>query len=356
LRTPLYPDKRIFIYPSLIKVLFLSVSMAFMGWLVIGCKPVNSVAEAIVYTSVDQPFAEPVLAQFEKESGIRVRAVYDVEAAKTTGLVNRLLEEKNQPQADVFWNSEIIQTIRLKEAGALQPYQSPEAANIPSAYIDPQGYWTGNAARARVLIINTDRVHDPTAIDSLQDLLSPAIPAQEIGIANPLFGTTATHAAALYETLGSSEGRAFFEDLSKNGVRVVDGNSVVRDLVASGQLSFGLTDTDDACGAYQRGAPVLITLPDQDREGTFVIPSTVAIVAGAPHLKESKQLVDFLLSAKVEQMLLDAGYSHINLHDGLRRNAACQLPEDIHALAVDYNQVYQHFDTIQREMRELFLY
>ncbi len=65
------------------------------------------VKEVVVYTSVDQIFSEPILTDFERETGIRVRAVYDVEASKTTGLVNRLLAEKDRPKADVFWNSEM---------------------------------------------------------------------------------------------------------------------------------------------------------------------------------------------------------------------------------------------------------
>ena len=72
----------------------------------ISCNP-NKAEQVVVYTSLDQIFSEPVLREFEKETGIKVRAVYDVEATKTTGLVNRLIAEKNNPQADVFWNSEV---------------------------------------------------------------------------------------------------------------------------------------------------------------------------------------------------------------------------------------------------------
>ncbi|MDI7277711.1 MAG: iron ABC transporter substrate-binding protein, partial [Anaerolineae bacterium] len=65
----------------------------------------------VVYTSRDQLYAEPILKGFERDTGIRVRAVYDTGATKTVGLTNRLLAEKDHPQADVFWNSEVARTI-----------------------------------------------------------------------------------------------------------------------------------------------------------------------------------------------------------------------------------------------------
>ena len=111
--------------------------------------------EVVIYTSVDQIFSEPILDKFEEETGIAVKAVYDVEAAKTTGLVNRLIAEKDNPLCDVWWNGEIAQTILLKEEGLLTPYFSPEAKGIPDAYIDPEEYWTGFGGRARVCLVNT---------------------------------------------------------------------------------------------------------------------------------------------------------------------------------------------------------
>src|SRR5438128_2242010 len=50
-----------------------------------------TINEVVVYTSQDQVYAEPILKKFERQAGIRVRAVYDSEAIKTVGLVNRLL-------------------------------------------------------------------------------------------------------------------------------------------------------------------------------------------------------------------------------------------------------------------------
>jgi iron(III) transport system substrate-binding protein len=59
----------------------------------------NEVQSVVVYVSHDEVFSEPILKDFERETGIRVRAVYDTEETKSTGAMNRLIVEKNNPQA-----------------------------------------------------------------------------------------------------------------------------------------------------------------------------------------------------------------------------------------------------------------
>ena len=146
--------------------------------------------------------------------------------------------------------------------------------------------------------------------------LIPRWPAERVGIAYPLFGTTATHAAALYALWGEEKGRAFFKRLQQRGLLVVDGNSVVRDMVADGRLMWGLTDTDDAIGAVKKGQPVKIILPDQGQDdmGTLVIPYTVALVAGGPHPQKGKKLIDFLIGKEAETMLANSGFCQIRTY------------------------------------------
>jgi iron(III) transport system substrate-binding protein len=284
-----------------------------------------------------------------------VQAVYDVEAAKTTGLVNRLIAENESPRADVWWNGEIIQTLVLKEAGVLAPYRSPELDGIPATFRDSDGFWGAVAGRARVLIVNTDLVADPNSIDSIYNLVDSNQDGNLVGIAYPLFGTTATHAASLYAYLGSDQAQDYFESLVAHDVNIVDGNSVVRDLVANGTLAFGLTDTDDACGALMRGDPVAINFPDQNGMGTLVIPGTVAQIADAPHLEEAQLLIDYLLSVQVEQMLVDAGFSHIPIHPEIVPPESCISIKDIKAMDVDFSEVYGFMEVIQNELREIFI-
>ena len=107
--------------------------------------------EVVVYCSADQGFAEPILAEFEKATGIKVRARYDVEAAKTVGLVNRIRAEAGGAGADVFWSSEVFYTIQLANEGLLAPYDSAATKTWPETFTDPERRWRGLAVRARVI-------------------------------------------------------------------------------------------------------------------------------------------------------------------------------------------------------------
>src|SRR5436189_2906538 len=81
----------------------------------------------VVYVSEDQVFSEPILKDFERETGITVKPVFDTEEAKSTGVMNRLLAEKNNPQADVYWANEPIRAEVLKQENVAALYQSPSA-------------------------------------------------------------------------------------------------------------------------------------------------------------------------------------------------------------------------------------
>ena len=108
----------------------------------------------VVYVSHDQVFSEPIVKDFERDTGVKVRAIYDTEETKSTGAMNCLIAEKNNPQADVYWANEPVRAEVLRQQGIAAPYVSPNAHGIPSNFKDPNGYWTGFAARARVLIVD----------------------------------------------------------------------------------------------------------------------------------------------------------------------------------------------------------
>src|SRR5215203_2926880 len=118
----------------------------------------------VVYVSHDEIFSEPILKDFERDTGIRVKAVYDTEETKSAGVMNRLIAEKPRPQADVYWANEPIRAEVLRQQGVSTAYRSPGAEGIPSQFMDPNGHWTGFSARARVLIVRQGLADQPVSI------------------------------------------------------------------------------------------------------------------------------------------------------------------------------------------------
>jgi iron(III) transport system substrate-binding protein len=328
-----------------------SVRCAFIilvGFALLSCgKGGGDTREVVVYSSVDQVFAEPVLRQFEAQSKVRVRAVFDTEETKSTGVLNRIIAEAKQPQADVFWSGDPMRPYQLIRRGMVEPYVAKSAIGLP---VHAKGSeWTGIAARARVLLVNTQRVPDNSPT-SIRDLADPRWKDQAT-IANPLFGTTTMHVAALFALWGDTEAKRFLDSVKANGVRVAASNGEVKRLVSAGEVAWGLTDTDDANDALTSGAPVRIVFPDQDQLGALVMPTSVVIIRGARHTQAARDVVDYLASAETEKYLAEHG-AHLPLQPGVEPPWSLSPPANLRAMSVDYGELAITIERIQPWLRE----
>src|ERR1043166_725227 len=119
----------------------------------LGCRN-DPPTRVVVSCAHDREFADDILKDFEKQSGLKVNVIYDTEANKSVGLYDRLIREAAQPRCDVHWNNEILATIRLQQKGILEPYAGPASEPFPAAFKAADHTWTAFAARARVLIVN----------------------------------------------------------------------------------------------------------------------------------------------------------------------------------------------------------
>jgi iron(III) transport system substrate-binding protein len=331
--------------------LYKSGAVTFVAALVaLACRDGRHSNEVVAYTSVDQVFSDPIFRHCQERTGLSVRGVFDTEETKSTGVLNRLLAESSRPQADVFWSGDPVRPFVLIERGSVQPYTSPEASALPQALRASDGSWTGFAARARVLLVNNALVPESDTPRSIRDL-ADARWRGKAAIANPLFGTTTMHVAALFSAWGEERGKAFLNELKANDVRIASSNGEVKRWVASGEVAFGLTDTDDANEAIQAGAPVRAIYPDRDTMGTLVMPTAAVLIKGGPQPENGKRLIDCLLSADVERRMAEAA-AHMPLRAGVATPTNVQRLSDIKAMPVDYRAVAQTMERIQPWLRE----
>jgi len=246
----------------------------------------SAAGEVVVYASQDQVYAEPILRAFEKETGIKVRAVFDSEAVKTVGLANRLLAERAHPQCDVFWNNE---ELRTRQLAARDVFRETNA-------------WAAVGYRSRRLVINTNQLTLAAAPHSLLELTNPAWRGR-VALSYPLFGTTATHFLTLRQHWGEAGWEAWCRALAANQPFLVDGNSVVVKFVARGDAVVGLTDSDDIAAEQREGAPVH-ALPLGTE--SLLIPNTIGVIRNAPHPEAAQRLAEFLQRTEILLQLIDA--------------------------------------------------
>ena len=292
------------------RFLLLSVGVALLC-LLSGCHSRSKGAAAnrvVVYCSVDEVYARPILKRIEKQTGLRIDAIFDTEAAKTAGLSVRIQQEKDRPQADVFWSSALLQTLLLERKGLLQPYLSATTRDVPFPFKTTGGSWTGMAARARVLVYHTGLPNPPRTLD---DLKQPRFRGR-IGISNPQFGSASDWVSALALRRGTKQTLQLFQDLKANGLQVLPGNSVVADKVSRGELLAGFCDTDDYLAEKTRNGGIALSEPPpptispakgEKVSQVVIIPISVAMIHGAPHSEAAQKLMDALLSRQTEAEL-----------------------------------------------------
>ena len=300
-----------------------------------GCLPVSEERTVVVCTSVDAVFAQPIGERFQEETGVQVRLVPDTEETKSTGLLNRLIAEKQRPQADVFWSGDPLRAAILKLEAVSAPYRSPTARDLPLEFSDSAGHWTAFSARTRVLIYNKNLVPEEQAPRSVMDLVDPRFTGQAC-MANPLFGTTSMHAAALFSVLGEEKAKEFFERFIENKGRILSSNGEVRRRVANGEFALGITDTDDANVAKLEGKPVGTVFPDQDGMGTLIIPNCAVLIKNGPHPKMARQFLDYLLRPETEEALAHSEAAQLPLRRGIPVPEGMMSVQDIKGIGVDY--------------------
>lgn len=295
-------------------------ALAILAVAAFGCGRNPSVT---VYASADESVARPVFERFERETGIRVDAKFDTEATKTVGLANLLRAERGRPRADVFWSNEQAATVALATEGVTRPDASLPAglpASWPPAWRDPAGTWFAFAGRARVI------VHRPGLADPPQSWAQLANPRWKgaIAMADPRFGTTRGHFGAMKCYWDAHAGPGYFEAFAdglaaNEPALLTSGNAGVVDAVARGEAALGLTDTDDVLAAQARGLALAMVFPRHASDpslpggGTYAIPNTVAIVAGAPHPEEARAFVAFMLRPETERQLAAMSARHAPL-------------------------------------------
>lgn len=356
--------------------------------------------EVVVYCSADAPVAQGVFDAFTLNTGIRVKPVYDTEATKTTGLVNRLLAEHQQGRAgpgacDVWWSSEPLGTIRLSRAGALEFYHSPASGTMargwPIGLRGQAGDWYGFARRLRVVIYNTKHVAAEELPRFIRELGAEKWRGR-VGMARPQFGTTRGHMAAIHSLDDGNALRTWLTRMKANDLRLFDGNASVARAAGSGEIWLGLTDSDDAINAMRNGWPVdfvpvgdvpvepwAIRQPmtavttDNERgaaypESPMQPPSTVALVKGGANAAEARALIDFLISDLAEKLLWESDFHALPTRPdrtvpgaeqnlgAWSRTAAARLPGLPRNLAhsdLDYERVAEHVDGAMKVCDEI---
>lgn len=289
---------------------------------------VNDENTVTVYVSADEQLARLIFAEFTAKTGIEVAWVGDTEASKTTALVQRLLREKDDPVADVFWSSEILGTMQLSDAHVLAPCTSSAVKSWPEQYRASDFTWFAFSPRARVIAYDPQK----TAQSALPEFwweYSGAV------MADPRFGTTGTHLAVL--SLYPEQFGTFLQ--KKRPQVLLGGNAATVQAVIDGSATFAMTDSDDVHAGIARGASIAMHYPKHHNGpngGTLLIPNTVAVIENCKHPENASAFIDFMLSEYVEIFLAESPSHNIPIQPSVAKKfPALHVPDPLTISFVD---------------------
>ena len=236
---------------------------------------------------------------------------YDVEVVVGNGAetMARIETEGDNPQWDIVWLDSMPSIASMGEKGMLLTDWEPKnAGNLKPFFqeIVPEdhAYYPTGAHAAGVIAYRTDVYTEETAPKHWTDLEKDTYKDQ-IGIADPSVAAPAyPFVSYFFESQGMDGGKAYFEKLFDQGLKVYPKNPQVVQALASGEISVAGLQESNAYGMIASGEPIGIVWPE---EGAPASVRVAAISAKTDQPEVAKAFVEFLLQPEVQQKLVDSG-------------------------------------------------
>jgi iron(III) transport system substrate-binding protein len=314
-----------------------------------GASPDNLSGKLVIYSGRSEPLIQPVLDRFNSYyPSLEVL----LKSGNNSELANALLEEQNNPQADIFITTEIVTIQALNQARVFQSYAAEAGTSLPLYAIGPDQTWYGLSQRARVIIYNTELVSEQQAPQSIFDLTDPAWRGQ-VASANSTNGSLQAQVAAMRQLVGEAATQAWLQGMLNNEVTWFGGHTDVRKAVGAGEFKLGLVNHYYHYLQLEEGSPVGIVFPDQSEDSIGLITNltAVGIVQGSQNLPAAQALVDFLLSVEGQEIFASLNYEY-PLASGAPLHPALQPLDQFRLADVDINRAAESlsetFDLMER--------
>ena len=279
------------------KLLFAAATLA-ASLTFFGCEK-NQSQELRVYSIIHDEETEALTKLFTDKTGIPVSYL----RATTGELVNRVITEKNDPQADILLGGASSYHIQADKEGALESYASPLAKNLPSYAVASDNTWTGFCVLTLGIGVNSKRFAEKFPGTPLpktwEDLLNPAFKG-EIVLNNPAASSTGyIFVQNQLQRLGDEKGWEYLLALTKNVGQFPDSGSAPAKLLGTGEYALGVSYLHALAKYNAQGFSVKPIAPPQSAGDV----DCVSIMKNTKNLSAAKKFVDFMLSVEAQELM-----------------------------------------------------
>ena len=263
-----------------------------------GCEK-NQSLELRVYSIIHDEETEALTKLFTDKTGIPVSYL----RATTGELVNRVITEKNDPQADILLGGASSYHIQADKEGALESYASPLAKNLPSYAVASDNTWTGFCVLTLGIGVNSKRFAEKFPGTPLpktwEDLLNPIFKG-EIVLNNPAASSTGyIFVQNQLQRLGDEKGWEYLLALTKNVGQFPDSGSAPAKLLGTGEYALGVSYLHALAKYNAQGFSVKPIAPPQSAGDV----DCVSIMKNTKNLSAAKKFVDFMLSVEAQELM-----------------------------------------------------
>ncbi|MDO5054485.1 MAG: Fe(3+) ABC transporter substrate-binding protein [Pasteurella oralis] len=268
--------------------------------------------EVNVY-SYRQPYLiEPMLKDFEKETGVKVNVIF-----ADKGLVDRVKREGELSPADVLLTVDISRVMEIVKAGLAQPIHSETLEkNIPAHFRDSKDEWFALTTRARAIYTSKDRVGKLPADFTYYDLAKPEYKGK-VCVRSGKNAYNVSLVASMIAHDGEAKAKAFLEGLKANLAQKPQGGDrdqvkAIKEGICDYSLGnsyyFGKMLDDEKQRSWAEA--VYINFPNQKAQGTHVNISGVAIAKHAPNKENAVKLVEYLSGDKAQHLYAELNHEY----------------------------------------------
>ncbi|KGB83059.1 iron ABC transporter substrate-binding protein [Rhodovulum sp. NI22] len=275
------------------------------------CVAAPALADVNIYSYRQPELIQPLLEAFTEETGIHTNVVF-----LNKGLVERLQAEGDRSPADIILTTDISRLSEAVAGGVTQPVESAVlTGHIPAEFRDPGNEWFGVTSRARIVYAAKDRV-DPSEVTTYEDLADPKWKGR-ICTRSGTHSYTLALVAAMIEHHGEEATKTWLEGVKANLARKPQGNDRAQvKAIWAGECDISLGNTyymgemlsDDEQKEWANAVNVLF--PVFEGGGTHVNVSGVAMTKAAPNREEALKLMEFLTSARAQEIYAEVNYEY----------------------------------------------
>lgn len=245
-----------------------------------------------IYSGREEELVEPLLEQFEQQSGIELEVRYGDSAE----LAATIAEEGENSPADVFFAQDPGSLGAVEEEGLLAELPDEILDRVPERFRDPDGRWTGTSGRVRVIAYNTEELSEDEVPDSVFDLTDPNWKGK-IGFP-PTNASFQAFVTAMRLSAGEERTRDWLEGFAANDPKTYEKNTPVVEAVAAGEIELGLVNHYYLylVKEEQPDAKVANHFLEAGDPGALVSVAGAAIIDGTDDEGAAREFVEYLLS------------------------------------------------------------